>query len=243
MELVQGEGGVIPAHVEFVRRIAATARELDTPLIVDEVQTGCGRTGTWFAFEQYDIEPDVIVASKGLSGMGLPVAIILYDQRLDTWSPGSHIGTFRGNNLAFASANAYLDVLERDDVLANVREQSRYLFTALKAIQRDTALVAEVRGLGLMLGLEMAGHGAVSGSEIATRFQRAALQRGLLLELGGRDDSVVRLLPALNVTRQTVEEALAVIGAAITTIDDDLARESRTNGGQLSGVGDLTTRR
>ena len=127
MELVQGEGGSIPAPADFVRRVAAVARELDIPLIVDEVQTGCGRTGTWYAFEQYGIEPDVIIASKGLSGLGLPVSVILYRRRLDRWGPGSHIGTFRGNNLAFASGNAYLQVLRREDLLGNVRAQGRHL--------------------------------------------------------------------------------------------------------------------
>ena len=86
LELVQGEGGVIPADRDFVRRVRALTRELDIPLVVDEVQTGCGRTGTWFAFEQYDIEPDVIVASKALSGIGQPVALIMYDERLDVWA-------------------------------------------------------------------------------------------------------------------------------------------------------------
>ena len=125
MELVQGEGGSIPAPADFVRRVADLARELDIPLIVDEVQTGCGRTGTWYAFEQYGIEPDVVIASKGLSGLGLPAAVILYRRRLDRWGPGSHIGTFRGNNLAFASANAYLEVLESENLLENVQAQGR----------------------------------------------------------------------------------------------------------------------
>src|SRR5690606_5270565 len=93
IELVQGEGGVIPARKEFVQRLRALTRELDIPLIADEVQTGGGRTGTWFAFEQFGIEPDVIVASKGLSGLGAPVAVIFYDERLDAWSPGAHTGT------------------------------------------------------------------------------------------------------------------------------------------------------
>jgi diaminobutyrate-2-oxoglutarate transaminase len=83
LELVQGEGVVIPASKDFVQRVRALTRSLGIPLVVDEVQTGCGRTGTWFAFEQYDIEPDVIIASKALSGIGMPVALIIYDERLD----------------------------------------------------------------------------------------------------------------------------------------------------------------
>src|SRR6185437_3574716 len=91
------------ADPEFVQRLRRLTRDLDVPLVVDEVQTGCGRTGTWFAFEQYGIEPDVIVASKALSGIGQPVSIILYDERLDVWAPGAHTGTFRGNQVAFAA--------------------------------------------------------------------------------------------------------------------------------------------
>jgi diaminobutyrate-2-oxoglutarate transaminase len=223
MELVQGEGGAIPAPVDFVRRIAAMARAQRIPLIIDEVQTGCGRTGTWFAFEQYGIQPDVILASKGLSGLGLPVSIIMYHRRLDTWGPGSHIGTFRGNNLAFASANAYLDVFERDDILENVRTEGVHLLAELTRL-RSSRLVGDVRGLGLMLGIEMAGCPAasVSAHEVAIRLQRAALSRGLILEIGGREDCVVRLLPPLNLSRETADHALAIIRDSLTSLEDEL---------------------
>ena len=229
MELVQGEGGSIPAPADFVQRVAAVARELDIPLIVDEVQTGCGRTGTWYAFEQYGIEPDVIIASKGLSGLGLPVSVILYRSRLDRWGPGSHIGTFRGNNLAFASGNAYLEVLRRDNLLDNVRAQGRHLLSALAGLGRSTSLISDVRGLGLILGMEMAAYPAagVSAGEVAARVQRAALQRGLILEVGGRDDRVVRILPPLNVTRRTTSDALAIIVSAVTAVQADLQAGSR----------------
>jgi diaminobutyrate-2-oxoglutarate transaminase len=225
MEVVQGEGGVIPAPAEFVQRIAAMAKERDIPLIVDEVQTGCGRTGTWFAFEQYGIEPDVIVASKGLSGLGLPVSIIMYNKRLDTWGPGSHIGTFRGNNLAFASGNAYLNVLERDNLLDNVQAQGAHLLSALTRMQQSSSIVGDVRGLGLMIGIEMIGApGAdVTSAEVAVRFQRAALRRGLILEIGGREDCVVRLLPPLNLTRRTCDDALAIISDSLASLEAELA--------------------
>ncbi|MBB5803456.1 diaminobutyrate-2-oxoglutarate transaminase [Saccharothrix ecbatanensis] len=222
LELVQGEGGSIPAPVEFVREIAREAKAQDIPLIVDEVQTGCGRTGTWFAFEQYGIEPDVIIASKGLSGMGLPVSIILYNKRLDTWTPGSHIGTFRGNNLAFASGVTYLDVLEREHLLDNVRTRGEQLLDGLRAAALGSSIVDDVRGLGLMIGVEMRGFGGATSSEVALRLQRAALRRGLILEIGGREDCVVRLLPPLNITEHTAGEALAVITAALRSVEEDL---------------------
>ena len=231
MELVQGEGGSIPAPARFVQYIAEAARELDIPLIVDEVQTGCGRTGTWYAFEQYGIEPDVIIASKGLSGLGLPVSVILYRRRLDSWGPGSHIGSFRGNNLAFASANAYLDVLRQENLLDNVRAEGWHLLTGLADLQRSTSLISDVRGLGLILGMEMAACPAasVSAREVAERVQRAALRRGLIVEIGGRDDRVVRILPALNVARRTTDDALTIIAAAVTAVETELA-----DGGQRS---------
>ncbi|GGK79716.1 diaminobutyrate--2-oxoglutarate aminotransferase [Sphaerisporangium melleum] len=215
LELVQGEGGVIPARRSFARRIRALTRELDIPLIVDEVQTGCGRTGTWFAFERYDIEPDVIVASKGLSGMGLPVAIIMYDRRLDVWAPGAHIGTFRGNQLAFAAGAEAVRVIRRDDVLGNVRrrgEQIAELLTPLTA----NPWVKEVRGVGLMWGVELADpRDGGPATELAHRVQGAALRRGLIVELGGRADCVVRILPPLNVTAEVVAAACAIIAEAV----------------------------
>ena len=221
MELVQGEGGSIPAPAAFVTEVAALARELDVPLVVDEVQTGCGRTGTWFAFEQYGIEPDVVVASKGLSGLGLPVSVILYRSHLDTWAPGSHIGTFRGNNLAFASGCAFIDVLRRDDVLSNVRIQGAYLLAELRALQMRSTVIRDVRGRGLMLGVEMAGvpTAGQSASAIAAQVQRAALARGLIVEIGGREDRVLRLLPPLNLSRQTAEEATAILTESILSVE------------------------
>ncbi|MEV7966812.1 diaminobutyrate--2-oxoglutarate transaminase family protein [Sphaerisporangium sp. NPDC088356] len=215
LEMVQGEGGVIPARKEFVQRVRALTRELDIPLIVDEVQTGCGRTGTWFAFEQYDIEPDVIVASKALSGIGLPVAIIMYDQRLDVWAPGAHIGTFRGNQLAFAAGAEAVRIMRRDDVLANVRERGEQIADRLAMLPKNP-WVREVRGLGLMWGVELAD--PLDGSpatELAHEVQAAALRRGLIIELGGRDDCVLRILPPLNVSADVVDTACSILVDAI----------------------------
>ena len=151
VEMVQGEGGVVPADPEFVRRLRRLTRELDVPLVVDEVQTGCGRTGTWFAFEQYGIEPDVIVASKALSGIGQPVAIILYDERLDVWAPGAHTGTFRGNQLAFAAGAEAVRIMRRDDVLGNVRARAAQIAHRLDVL-RTHPWVRDMRGRGPDVG-------------------------------------------------------------------------------------------
>src|SRR5882757_4360565 len=215
MEMVQGEGGVNPATREFVQRVRRLTRELGVVLIVDEVQTGCGRTGSWFAFEQYDIEPDVVVASKALSGMGLPVAIILYGRELDVWKPGAHSGTFRGNQLAFAAGVKAVEMFRRDDILGNVRARGEQISRRLAPLCSHPGVV-EVRGRGLMWGIELRAPGdGRSAGEFAEQVQARALRNGLILELGGRDDRVVRMLPPLNVTEQVVDVALTILLDAI----------------------------
>ncbi|OXM49397.1 diaminobutyrate--2-oxoglutarate transaminase [Amycolatopsis thailandensis] len=215
LEMVQGEGGVIPADRDFVRRVRELTAELDIPLVVDEVQTGCGRTGTWFAFEHYDIEPDVIVASKALSGMGLPVAVILYDERLDGWAPGAHTGTFRGNQAAFAAGTAAVHIVRRDDVLGNVRDRGRQLERRL-GVLRGHPWVREFRGLGLMWGIELADpRDGRPASGFARAVQAHALRQGLIVELGGRDDSVIRLMPPLTVNEEEVELACVILLDAV----------------------------
>jgi diaminobutyrate-2-oxoglutarate transaminase len=219
LELVQGEGGVNPADPLFVRKIREVTRQLDIPLIVDEVQTGCGRTGTWFAFEQYDIRPDIIVASKALSGIGSPVALLFFDKRLNVWEPGSHIGTFRGNQIAFASGLAAIEVIRRDNVLENVRSIGQRMKVALQHLASQYPVISNVRGLGLMLGIEI--HHPSSGErsqELARMIQARALREGLIVEVGGRDDSVVRMLPPLNISSEIADDILCRLTAAIAFV-------------------------
>lgn len=220
MEMIQGEGGVIPVRPEFARRVRRLTQELDIPLIVDEVQTGCGRTGSWFAFEHYDIEPDVIIASKALSGIGQPVAIVIYDKRLDVWAPGAHTGTFRGNQLAFAAGAKAAEIVRRDDVLANVRARGQQVTARLAGLHGHPA-VLEVRGSGLMWGIEMANQpdGRTAGEQ-AEWVQAHALRKGLITELGGRDDRVVRMLPPLNVTDEVMAVALDILVDAVHASTD-----------------------
>jgi diaminobutyrate-2-oxoglutarate transaminase len=215
VEMVQGEGGVVPADPDFVHRLRVLTRGLDIPLVVDEVETGCGRTGTWFAFEQYGIEPDVIVASKALSGIGQPIAIILYDERLDTWAPGADAGTFRDNQLAFAAGAEAVRLICRDDVLGNVRQRAGQIEQRLDVL-RDHPWVRDVRGRGLMWGIELAGprSGRPAG-DAAARVQAQALADGLIVALGGRDDCVVRMLPPLNVSAEVVDIACSILIDAV----------------------------
>jgi diaminobutyrate-2-oxoglutarate transaminase len=222
LEIVQGEGGVIPAPTDFVQGVRRVTHELDIPLIVDEVQSGCGRTGTWFAFEQHGIIPDVIVASKALGGVGLPIAVVLHHECLDAFAPGAHTGTFRGNQLAFTAGAAAARIIQRDGVLENVRKQGAYALARLEALVANHAIVGEARGVGLMLGLELVDpDDGEPNSRAAYAVQRASLEGGLILELGGRGDAVVRMLPPLNIARTTLDQALEILAGAVAAADRD----------------------
>jgi diaminobutyrate-2-oxoglutarate transaminase len=219
VEMVQGEGGVIPASSDFVQGLRRVTRELEIPLIVDEVQTGGGRTGTWFAFEQHGIEPDVIVASKAIGGMGMPIAIVLHDERLDAFAPGAHTGTFRGNQLAFAAGVASARIMQRDGILDHVSDLGAYALGVLEGFARDHEIVGEARGRGLMLGMELVDPSTGEPNTLAAiGLQRCAIERGLIVELGGRGDCVVRFLPPLNVSRETLDQAFEILGAALDEV-------------------------
>jgi diaminobutyrate-2-oxoglutarate transaminase len=197
---------------------------------VDEVQCGAGRTGTWFAFEQHGIVPDVIIASKAIGGMGMPVAVVLHDERLDAFEPGMHTGTFRGNQLAFAAGVASIEIIKRDGILEHVRDVGQYTIDALNSLAAAHPIVGEVRGSGLMLGIELVDEDGAPNSSAAAMVQRGALNRGLIVELGGRGDCVVRMLPPLNVTRETVDQAVEILDGAIA----DAERAVKPRGVPLS---------
>ncbi|MCA1682488.1 MAG: diaminobutyrate--2-oxoglutarate transaminase family protein [Actinobacteria bacterium] len=218
IEVVQGEGGVIPAPTDFMQGLRRVTRDLEIPLIVDEVQSGGGRTGTWFAFEQHGIVPDLIVASKAIGGIGMPVALVLHHERLDAFAPGSHTGTFRGNQLAFAAGLAAIQVIKRDGLLDRVRELGGYSMRQLTKLAYKHSVVGEVRASGLMIGIELVDAAGEANSEAATAVQRGALERGLILELGGRGNCVVRLLPPLNVSRETLDQAFEILDVALAEV-------------------------
>ena len=216
MELVQGEGGVIPAEKEFVTRIAAQLKTEKIPLIIDEIQTGCGRTGTWYAFEQYGIAPDIIVASKALSGIGAPVAMIFYKKELEAFTPGKHIGTFRGNQIAFAAGAEFVRLAKQTDILSNVNEMGIQLKLGLQEISANNTVIGDVRGLGLMLGMEIVEpHSKESSPILANYLQRKALELGLILEVGGRHNAVIRILPPLNISQKNVALAIEILDEAV----------------------------
>ena len=217
MEMVQGEGGSVVPERAFVERVREATRAARVPLIADEVQAGMGRTGKWFAFEHFGIEPDVIVVSKALGGAGLPIAAIVYDSSLDVWAPGVHIGTFRGHQLAMAAGIAGMRVMREQEVLQNARARGEQLLAGLQQI--SSPVVSNPRGLGLMVGVDFRDPDTGKADpDAAAAVRRACFDRGLICELGGRDDATLRLIPPLIVTREQVDQALQIICESIRAV-------------------------
>ncbi|MBP1966922.1 aspartate aminotransferase family protein [Paenibacillus aceris] len=221
-EVVQGEGGSIPAPVEWLREMRRITQERNIPLIIDEVQTGLGRTGKLFAFEHAGITPDVLVLSKAIGG-SLPLSVVIYNQKLDVWKPGAHIGTFRGNQMGMAAGLATLKYIKEHDIPGKVEQLGVHLRTRLNELKLDVNCIGDVRGRGLMVGVEIVnaketldglGH-YPQYPELARRIQQECFQRGLILEVGGRHSSVMRFLPPLIVTQQQLDEIACLFSEAV----------------------------
>lgn len=219
LELVQGEGGVNPAPIEWIREIRRITAEHDVPMIVDEIQTGMGRTGETWAFEHADIVPDVITCSKAIGG-GLPLAVVMYDESLDEWEPGAHAGTFRGHQLAMAAGRATINHVLENDLDEHAAVVGDRLKDQLTEMAANFEVVGDVRGRGLMLGVEFVDPQAGSelpppDGELASAVQTACFDRGLVIETGGRDSAVARFLPPLTLSRSQVDEIASRFSEAV----------------------------
>ena len=199
LELVQGEGGVYPMDPEYVHNLAVLCAERDWLLLVDEVQTGVGRTGTLFAFQQYGIIPDGVSFAKGIAG-GLPMGGFLVNERCrNVLGPGTHATTFGGNPICAAAAQVVLDTLD-EDALAAVTEKGNYIRTRIAHMGLSS--LGESRGLGLMIGVEVKGE--ESNKVLAARL----IQHGLLVLTAG---TALRLLPPLTITMAEIDKGLAIL--------------------------------
>ncbi|MEU2431833.1 diaminobutyrate--2-oxoglutarate transaminase family protein [Streptomyces sp. NPDC007861] len=215
VEPVQGEGGVIPAPDAWMRRMRALTEDRSIPLIADEVQTGVGRTGTFWAVEHSGIVPDVMVLSKAIGG-SLPLAVVVYRSELDAWQPGAHAGTFRGNQLAMAAGAATLAFVRENRLAERAATLGARMLGRLQGLAASHHCIGDVRGRGLMIGVELVDPETDDpradvpppAPRLAAAVQQECLRRGLIVELGGRHSGVVRLLPPLTLTD---EQAAAVL--------------------------------
>lgn len=234
LEAIQGEGGVIPAPVEFLQTVRRVTKELDIPMICDEIQCGMGRTGRLFAFEHAGITPDVILASKAIGG-SQPMAVVIYNKKLDKWSAGAHTGTFRGNQLAMAAGTVVLERVTKKDFLNEVTVKGEYMKSRLEELKDSVSIIGDVRGRGLMLGIEIVdprgekdimGHPLASGL-LASRVQKLCFEHHLVMEKGGRNGAVMRCLCALNVSMEEIDTMLSIFSEAIREVDRDVCSQQQ----------------
>jgi diaminobutyrate-2-oxoglutarate transaminase len=211
VETIQAEGGVKVASYEWLRRLEDLARRHEIVFIVDDIQVGCGRTGTFFSFEDAGIRPDMICLSKSISGFGLPMALLLIRPELDVWQPGEHTGTFRGNNLAFAGASETLECYWQDDAFTESILKKSELITRLlrEIVESHGEARAWVRGRGLIQGLGF----DVKG--LAQQVARIAFERGLIIETSGGRSEVVKLLPPLTIDEESLKDGIARINDSL----------------------------
>ena len=229
IEPIQGEGGVIPAPAEFLQTVRRVTKELDIPLIVDEIQCGIGRSGQMFAFEESGIIPDVILMSKAIGG-SQPMSVVVYNKDLDKWTAGAHAGTFRGNQLAMAAGTVVLKRVSNPAFLSEVRRKGERIKKGLEELRKDVKIIGDIRGRGLMLGIEFVnpngekdimGHPEASGS-IAAEVQKRCFENHLVMEKGGRNGSTMRCLCALTVTDDVITTMLDIFSRVVREIDSEI---------------------
>ena len=219
VEPILGEGGYLVPPPAFLPRLREITSQHGILLIADEVQTGFGRTGELFAVDHWGVRPDILVMAKGIAS-GLPLSgIVAQRSILDLLPPGSHGGTYGGNVVACAAANATLDVIEDEGLVANARERGAQFLAGLRALAPTYPSIGDVRGLGLMLALEFVkpgeGDGRIPNPDVTKRVQAAALERRLIVLTAGTYVNVVRIIPPLVTTADEVDQALRILDESL----------------------------
>lgn len=201
VETIQAEGGVNIASVEWLKQLRAFTEKYDILLIVDDIQVGCGRTGKFFSFERAGIVPDIVLLSKSISGLGLPLSILLLKSELDIWEPGEYNGTFRANNLALCTATIALDYWVSDLLENEIKAKSEMIQAHLKAI-KNLPNVVNIRGIGLIWGIEF------KDGTTADRVAKELFEQRLIIETCGNGGHVLKLLPALTISVTNLKKGL-----------------------------------
>jgi diaminobutyrate-2-oxoglutarate transaminase len=212
IETVQAEGGIWVFEKEYLKALREFCTKNDILLIVDDIQVGCARTGTFFSFERAGIEPDMVALSKSIGGYGMPFALTLIKPELDKWLPGEHNGTFRGNQLAIVAAKAGLEFMKNNNIEAEVQRKAVIVKDFLEKEVKPLGKNFEIRGIGLIWGVET--HDGV----LAKAISKECFKQGLIVERAGRDNSVVKLMPALTVDDETLLKGLNILKDVVSKI-------------------------
>lgn len=215
IEPVLGEGGYVPANTGFMRGLRERCDRHGMLLVTDEIQTGVGRTGRFWGHEHFEVRPDIVITAKGLAS-GFPLSAFGAPREfMSRGLPGSQGGTYGGNAVACAAALATLEVVEEEGLVQKAAENGAHLLDSLRAVDRETPAIADVRGLGLMVGVEFANADGTPDGAMAQRVLDGAVERGLILLLCGAQGQVVRFVPALIVDREQINEAVEVFADAV----------------------------
>lgn len=208
IETIQAEGGIRVFDSQWLRDVRSFCDKNDILLVVDDVQVGCCRSGSFFSFERAGIQPDIVTLSKSIGGYGFPLALTLLKPEIDVWNPGEHNGTFRGNQMAFVAAKAGLEYMLENDVEQQVRKKGQIIsdFITSKILPIDSRL--ELRGLGMIWGIEFEN---IPEKGLADKVIEKCFEHGLIIEGAGRKNSVVKLMPPLVISEQELTEGLEII--------------------------------
>jgi 4-aminobutyrate aminotransferase len=221
IEPIQGEGGYVVPPEDYFKELFKRFRKYGFLFVDDEIQSGMGRTGKWFAIEHFGVVPDIITVAKAIAG-GLPLGALITRAELMTWGPGAHASTFGGNPVAAAAGLAVISYIEENKLLDNARNQGEYMMGVFNEWKEKYEIVGDVRGKGLMIGIEIVKDKKTKefASEEVERIEDICWKKGVLLISCGR--STLRIVPPLTITRELVDEALAVIEDAIRVVDNEV---------------------
>lgn len=215
VESIQAEGGIVIASAEWLQRLRKLCDEHDILLIVDDIQVGCGRVGTYFSFEESGIVPDMVTLSKSISGYGMPMSILLMNRELDIWKAGEHTSTFRGYQPAFVGASAAIDYLKETNLLDTIPEKEKTINTYFENNILNVEPSLKIRGKGLIHGIDFENCG---GGELAGQVAKQCFSRGLIIERCGKEDCVLKILPPLTTTVEELEKGMSIIRDAIVAV-------------------------
>lgn len=231
IEPIQGEGGTYIPKEGWLEKITNTARRNNVLVIFDEVQSGFYRTGKIFSFEHTRAVPDIIVMSKGIGGIGYPLSLIIYDKSLDKWNPGTHMGTFRGNQLGMAAGISAMKFVSEKKLESYVKKLGKKMLNTLRQIKVKSKFIGDVRGIGMMFGIEYVKDKKSRDPfpEMAKIVRKMCYKNGLLVEVGGHYNNVIRLLPPLILTSKIASNGLAIFRNANKLAEKSLTPYVRKN--------------
>lgn len=209
VETIQAEGGVKVAGAQWLMKLQALAKEVGALLIVDDIQVGCGRTGSYFSFDEFGLDPDIVCLAKGVGGWGTPMALNLVKPEIDKyWAPGEHTGTFRGQNLSFVAGREALTYFESDELMNEVKRKAKLMHAAMQTLV-DKHPQLELTGKGMILGLN------VGNTDVSKSIVNHCFANGLMIASCGTGGRVIKLIPPLTIPDSDLQEGLLVLMKAV----------------------------